>query len=108
MPKSSVPDSMLKIPADPITPSDQTFKRTPPTPQSESSVDPGVNKVSEDRKDKSNQTLVKPRLSSVEVALRTFSLSAHCLIVFSSVTVRCSVMFKNDPESAITCYVIVE
>ena len=56
MPKSSVPDSMLKIPADAITPSDQTFKRTPPTPQSESSVDPGVNKVSEDRKDKSNQT----------------------------------------------------
>ena len=56
MPKSSVPDSMLKIPADPITPSDQTFKRTPPTPQSESSVDPGVNKVSEDRKDKSNQS----------------------------------------------------
>ena len=47
---------MLAIPEDPVTPSPQTLKRTPPTPQSESSVDPGVNKVSEDRKDKSNQT----------------------------------------------------
>ena len=44
-PKSSVPDSMLAIPADPVTPSPQRLKRTPPTPQSESSVDPGVNKV---------------------------------------------------------------
>ena len=42
-PKSSVPGSMLAILADPITPSDQTFKRTPPAPQSESAADPGVN-----------------------------------------------------------------
>ena len=34
---------MLVIPAEPITPSDQTFKQTPPAPQSESAADPGVN-----------------------------------------------------------------
>ena len=41
-PKSSVPDSTLEIPADPVTPSDQKFKQTPPALQPESSADPGV------------------------------------------------------------------
>ena len=33
-PKSSVPDSMLAIPADPVNPSPQTLKRTPAAQQS--------------------------------------------------------------------------
>ena len=106
-PKSSVPDSMLAIPADPVTPSPQTLKRTPPAQQSESSADPGSTKCQ--KIVKTSQTKLKvQRLCSVEVALRTFSLSAQCLIVSSPVTVGCSVMFKKDPESAITCYVIIE
>ena len=41
-PNSSVPDFTLVIPADPVTPSNQTFKQTPPASQPESLEDPGV------------------------------------------------------------------